>query len=207
MKERVIIEHPFFNDYANAYQSFLGKELDLEDYKQLKEGICGLFRPELLNVKWPAWEIGLPRPENIAPSESLKVWNAHAMILLKDFFKRAEKGLLYCDYSVVLEKFQGGVESRIGKTEGLHFNFEATYWTFNIKFNKWLNRNIDIYNCSLVCNLDEVLSRFDAYLREAFFPTPGPYDIGTKKRKKRQKQLLDKFAPNIRKELIKEIWG
>jgi len=114
----------------------------------------------------------------------LDLWREQAVLFLRDFFKRVENKSLYCDYNAVVEKFgRGRVKSRIGKTSGLHFNLEAVYWTFNIKFNKCLEQNIRTYGCSLVCPLDEILARFDSYLREAFFPTPGPYDIGPKKTK------------------------
>lgn len=107
----------------------------------------------------------------------------------------------------MVKKFGEGVESRIGKSKGLHFNLEAAYWTFNVKFNKWIGQNRRAYNCTLVCNLDEILSRFDSYLREAFFPTSGSYDIGPRKRKKLQKRMLGDFAPTIKEALMKEIWG
>jgi hypothetical protein len=201
-----ILEHPFFNDYANAFQARCLKELGDEGRERLKKLVCALMPSEILEMKWEGWEIGMPRPVELATEEAVNHWQEQAMVLLRDFFRRVKKGELYCDYSVITEKFAGGIERRIGKTSGLLFNLEATYWTFNIKFNKWMENNRKTYNCSLICALDEILARFDAYLREAFFPTLGPYDIGPKKRKKLEDRMLRHFAPEIRKALMKEIW-
>ena len=208
MSETTIVEHPFFDAYAEAFQVAASKELGAEGRQRLKEINCALFPNSYLKKQWPGWEIGIPRPAELVTKEFLDSLQKDVVIFLIDFFKRVEKAMLYCDYSAVVEKFgQERVESRLGKTIGLHFNLEAAYWTFNIKLNKWEDQNIKVYNCSLVCPLDEILARFDSYLREAFFPTPGPYDIGPKKRKNLQKQILRRFAPNLEKPLIKEIYG
>jgi len=202
-----IIEHPFFDDYARAFQARCLREFREEGREHLKKLVCTLMPSETLELKWPGWEIGMPRPVEFATEEAVNNWEEQAIVLLRDFFKRVEKGELYCDYSAVVEKFGGGVEKRIGKTSGLLFNLEAAYWTFNIKFNKWIKQNKKAHNCCLVCFLDEMLARFDAHLRVAFFPTPGPYDIGQRKRKKLEDRMLRKYAPTIRKALMKEIWG
>lgn len=203
----VIIEHPFFDDYANAVQARCLRELGEEGRKRLKKLACTLWPTEILEMKWEGWEIGIPRPVQLATEEAVNLWEKHAIILLRDFFKRVEKGQLYCDYSSVVEKFGEGIESRIGKTSGLLFNLESAYWTFNVRFSKWIEKNRKKYKCCLVCPLDEMLARFDAQLRVSFFPTPGPYDIGPRKRKKLENRMLKKHAPSIREALMKEIWG
>lgn len=206
MIKRIIIDHPFFSEFVKACQSCFITGLSTEERHELKEYSCTLYTPRILKNIWPGWELGLPRPPNFVPKKNREEWNKYVAFLLLDFFKRVENRQLYCDYSAVVEKFGGGVENRIGKKSGLEFNLEAVYWTFNVKFNKWINQNRKVYSCSLVCNLDEILARFDSCLREAFFPTPGPHDIGPKKRKKLEDQMLRDFAPNLREALMKEIW-
>jgi len=202
----VIIEHPFFDDYANAFQACCLRKLGEEGRKRIKTLACTPWPTGFLKIKWEGWEIGIPRPVKFATEEMVYTWEEQAIVLLRDFFKRVENGQFYCDYSAVVEKLGKGIESRIGKTSGLLFNLEAAYWTFNVMFNKWIEQNRKNYNCSLVCSLDEILARFDAHLRVAFFLTPGPYDIGPKKRKKLQDRMLHKYAPNIRRSLMKELW-
>jgi hypothetical protein len=57
-----------------------------------------------------------------------------------------------------------------------------------------------------VCTLDEIIARADSILREAFFPTPGPFEMGDRRRKEYQIKLLREVAPNIAKPLIEQIW-
>lgn len=129
-------------------------------------------------------------------------------MFLIDFFKRVNGRKLYCDFSAVVERFgKEKVANRISNKTGLHLNLEEVYWTLNIKFNRWIHSNIKFYDCSLVCELDEILTAADGMLREAFFPTPGPFDIGLRKRKKLQRQMLRDFAPTLKKPLIRQIWG
>ena len=203
----IIIDHPFFDDCAKAFASQIGKEFDKQQGEELMRQVCTLYTPRMLGIKWDCWQIGIPRPASLAGQDIVKYWQGGGAILQIDFFKRVETSQYYCDYSTIIGKFGEGVEKRIGKSSGLHFNLEATYWTFNIKFNKWIKHNIEEHSCSLVCDLDEFLARCDDYLREAFFPTPGPYDIGPKKRKNLQDRVLKEFAPNIREALMKDIWG
>lgn len=209
MSETIIPDHPFFDDYVKVFQSACLKELGAEGRQRLKEVVCALFPSSILEERWPGWEIGIPRPAKLLTKEVLHEWQTDVALFLEDFFKRVEKGMLYCDYSTVIEKFgKERVERRMRAKSGLHYNLEAAYWTFNVKFTKWHWQNIQDYGCSLVCGLDEVLARFDSYLRQAFFPTPGPGDIGWgKERKKFQKRMLGDFAAHLEKPLIKQIWG
>ena len=57
-----------------------------------------------------------------------------------------------------------------------------------------------------MCDLDEIVARADSILREAFFPTPGPVDIGLKKRREYQIKVLREAAPHLEKQLIEQIW-
>ena len=119
---------------------------------------------------------------------------------------RVEHGKLYCDYSFVIERFGEDLVKRrmIGKT-GLQYNLERVYWTFNTRFNNWIDQNTENYDCSLVCDLDEIIAAAHDILREAFFPTPGPFDIGPKKRKEYQIKVLREVALNLEKTLIEKI--
>lgn len=201
----IIIDHPFFYECFKAFESQSGKMFDGKALDEFRESTCKLYTPKMLQIRWPRWEIGLPRPTSLIGDAHAKYLLEGATSLLKDFFKRVQNGHLYADYSTIEEKFGEGIESRIGKSSGLHFNLEAAYWTFNIKFNNWIGHNRKEYDCSLVCDFDEFLARFDDYLRNAFFPTPGPYDVGPKLRKEAQDILLNEFAPNIREALMKDI--
>jgi len=208
MSEKIVKKHPFFEDLVRAINSYESRKVTQEEFESLKDYVCTIYPSSLLNIKWGGWEIGLPRPDDEIPQKYVSFWRGNAVMMFKDFFNRVEKGELYCSYSVIIEKFGEGIEARIGKSSGLHYNLEAAYWTFNIKFNNWINQNIKAHNCTLICHLDAILARLDAYyLREGFFPTPGPHDIGPKKRKKLQDKMLFDVAPNIRTALMKDIWG
>ena len=206
--EKVVLDHPFWDDYAEVLKSAAVKEIDsdsLEKFRQLK---CSLLPPHLLKVHWPGWELGIPRPPNLIPKEALSLWNEYVALFIIDFFKRVEDCKLYCDFSTVVERFgEELVEERFHMKTGLNYNLEAVYWTFNRKLNNWIHQNIKRYDCSLVCDLDEILARADDQLRAAFFPTPGPFDVGLRERKKFQKQMLSVFAPDSEKPLIEQIWG
>jgi len=201
------IEHPFFDDYANAFQASCLRDLDIEGRERLKKVVCVLWPAKILEMKWEAWQIGIPRPVKLSTRKAVNFWEEQARVLLRDFFKRVANAHLYCDYSAIAEKYGTGLEKRIGKTGGMLFNLEAAYWTFNVKFNKWMGQNRELYNCCLVCPLDEMLARFDVQLRAAFFPTPGPYRIRWPfSRKRLQNRMLRIYAPALKEALMKEIW-
>lgn len=205
--DKITVEHPFFNDFAEAFQAVAVKKLGPKDREQLKQIYCSLLPSSYLKIRWPGWEIGIPRPKESVPNEVFELRQRDIALFLSDFFKRVENGKLYCDYSAVVEQFgEEQVEGRMAGKTGLHYNLERVYWTLNVKLNDWIKQNIKTYDCSLVCELDEIVAKSDSYLREAFFPTPGPFDIGPKKRKELQKQMLHQFAPALEKPLIEQIW-
>lgn len=196
MKECVILEHPFWSDFVEAFRSAAVKEVDPDSLEELKQLNCRLFPASLLEMRWEGWEMGIHRPPESFPKEWVEIRSRYVTMFLVDFFKRVKGRKLYCDYSAVAERFgEEKVANRMGKKTGLHLNLEGVYWTLNVKFNRWIDSNIRLYDCSLVCELDEILTAADGLLREAFFPTPGPFDIGPRKRKKLQQQMLRKFAP------------
>ena len=205
--DKVIVEHPFFDDYIKAFQAFAVKQVDAQNRERLKKLNCSLFPPLQVSYRWEGWQIGIPRPPELFPKEWLDLRKKDIEIFLRDFFMRVEHGKLYCDYSFVIERFGEDLVKRrmIGKT-GLQYNLERVYWTLNAKLRNWIRQNIENYHCSLVCELDEIVAKSDSWLRVAFFPTPGPCDIGAKKRKKLQKQMLHDFAPALEKSLIEQIW-
>jgi len=205
--ENRIIEHPFFEVFIEAFQAFCSKKIEKEEYGRFKQTFCGKFPDTYLEKYWEGVEIGIPRPSELVPQESLEMWQRDVVMLLVNFFKRVEEFKLYSDYSDIERKFNKDIPEVLGKTEGLHFNLEAVYWTFNIKWNEYIDENWSKYNCTLICPLDEIFSRFDSILRECFFPTPGPYDLGPVARRKEQEKLLENCAPELKDALLKDIWG
>ena len=91
MSETIIIEHPFFDDYAEAFQSVAVKELGAEGRERLKEVQCALFPSSYLTKRWQGWEIGIPRPAELIPKEVskkvLEQWHRGRELFLRDFFK------------------------------------------------------------------------------------------------------------------------
>lgn len=204
----IIIDHPFWDDYVEALRSAAVREIDPDSLEKAKRLNCSLFPSSCLKARWEGWQMGIERPQESVPKEWLELRLLYVDLFLTDFFKRVKNRKLYCELSLVVEHFgEELVKDRIGKKSGLHFNLEAVYWTFNVKFNKWIHQNIKVYDCSLVCELDEILATADSILRAAFFPMPGPHDIGLGKRKKLQKQLLHQFAPTLVKPLTEQIWS
>ena len=225
LKDDIILEHPFWDDYLEAFRSVATKEVDPTSLGKIKRLNCSLFPVSYLKMRWEGWQMGIRRPPDSFPKEWLELRSEDIILFLKDFFKRVEKGNLYCDYSAIVDHFGDElVESRVGKKTGLHFHLEAVYWTFNVKFRDWIHKNIKLYDCSLICELDEILATADSELREAFFPTivpaaipelrellgdelPNFHFIGPQKRKELQKQMLHTFAPALEKPLMKQLWG
>lgn len=206
-KESVILEHPFFEDYVEAVQSYSGKTLGTQGLEKTKQIYCSLFPKPILTRRWDGWQLGIPRPKGSMPDEAFNLLYGEATVFLRQFFKRVENDRLYCEWSAVIDRLgEEDVASRMAGKTGLHYNLERVYWTFNIKFNNWIEQNIENYNCTLVCDLDEIIARADSILREAFFPTPGPFDIGPKRRKEYQIKVLREVAPNLEKPLIEQIW-
>ncbi len=204
----IIIDHPFWDDYVEAFRSAALREVDPDSIEKVKWLNLSLFPSSFLKTRWEGWQMGIRRPPESVPKEWLEQRALDVALFLTDFFKRVKNRKLYCDLSLVVEHFgEELVKDRIGKKSGLHFNLETVYWTFNVKFNKWIHQNIKVYDCSLVCELDEILSTADSVLRAAFFPMPGPLDIGPGKRKKLQKQILHQFAPTLEKPLTEQIWS
>ena len=208
MAEIIILEHPFFDDFAEAFQSVAVRKLGTEYREKLKKIYSSLFPSSYLKIRWPGWEIGIPRPKESVPNEVFELRQKDIALFLTDFFKKVDNGNLYCDYSGVVQKFgEELVEQRIRGKTGLHYNLERVYWTLNVKLNNWIHQNIETYDCSLVCDLDEIVAKSDSFLREAFFPTPGPFDIGTRRRKELQKEMLHQFAPTLEQPLMEQIYG
>jgi len=207
VKESVILEHPFWDDYLEAFRSAAVGEVDPDSVEKIRRLTCGLFPAPYLKMRWEGWQLGIRRPPESFPKEWLDLREKDIELFLRDFFRRVEHGELYCDYSLVVKKFgEELVGQRMRGKSGLHYNLERVYWTLNVKLNDWIDQNIKTYDCSLVCELDEIVARTDSWLGEAFFPTPGPLDIGSRKRKELQKQMLHEFAPALEKPLIEQIW-
>ncbi|GAG04088.1 unnamed protein product, partial [marine sediment metagenome] len=178
MKECVILEHPFFDDYMIAFQSAAFKEVDPQSREKIRKLMCELLPSKYLKMRWEGWQMGIRRPPESFPKEWLEQRSLDIALFLADFFKRVESGSLYCDFAVVVERFgEEMVTNRMSKKTGLHLNLERVYWTFNVKFRRWIHSNIRLYDCSLICELDEILATADSELREAFFPTIVPEAI------------------------------
>lgn len=207
MTQGTVIDHPCFEDYARAFQSRAARELGEEGRARLKRINCVVFPSSYLAEHWPGWEVAIPRPPELVPEEALALWQKHSFVFLRAFFDRAQIHDLYCDYLAADPIYKELAGRRTGKTSGPRFKFEDTYWSFRAKFDRWVDQNIQLYGCTLVCPLDEILARFDSVLREAFFPTPGPHDIGPKRRRKLQRELLRSLAPALEESLMREIWG
>jgi len=202
-----ILEHPFFDDYVEAVEAYSGKTLGNQGREKLKQIYCSLFPKAILTTRWDGWELGIPRPKGSMPEEAFNLLYGEGVVFLRDFFKHVENGELYCDYSGVIDKFGDElVAKRMRGKTGIFYNLERAYWTYNITLHYWIEKNIDNYDCSLVCDLDEIAARADSILREAFFPTPGPVDIGAKRRREYQIKVLREAAPQLEKQLIEEIW-
>lgn len=203
ISKTIIDDHPFFNDWVEAFKSLSVREFKMEHQEQLKKLYCKLYPPSILKMRWDGWQIGIPRPLDSLSKEAQDQRIREVDTFLRNFFERVKEGKLYCDYSEVIEKFGSDSEKkRMKGKSGLKLNLEKAYWTFNVKFNKWIDHNIKEYDCSLVCGIDEIVAKSDGILREGFFPTHGPYDIGPQKRKELQEMLLSELAPNLEKELL-----
>lgn len=201
------LEHPFFEDYVEAVQSYSGKTFGKKGRDKLRQVYCTIYPALIIETHWDGWQLGIPRPKDLMPEEAFNLFYGEATVFLRQFFKRVENDNLYCDWSHVISKFgEENVASRMAGKTGLLYNLERVYWTFNVKFNKWICQNTENYGCSLVCDLDEIVARADSILREAFFPTPGPIYIGPKTRKEYQLKVLREAAPNLEKPLIEQIW-
>jgi len=202
-----ILEHPFFQDWVEAVQSYSGKMLEDEELEKTRQVFCSLFPEQILKNRWDGWQLGIPRSKDVMPEKAFNFYYGEATIFLRNFFKRVENDKIYCEWSDVINRFgEENVAIRMKGKTGLHCSLERVYWTFNIKFNNWIRKNKEKYDCSLVCQLDEIVARADEILREAFFPTPGPFEIGHKRRKEYQHKVLREFAPNLEKPLIEQIW-
>lgn len=208
MAEKIISDHTFFGDYFESIQAYSLKKFDQNGIDRLRNFSCSLFPEILLKTRWPGYEMGFPRPRKLIYSKEIyDIWEKHSYLFLRYFFKKVEKGDLFDEYSKIIDRFGETIESRIGKSSGLHFNLEAAYWTFNIKFNQMIETNFSIYDCSLVCNLDEILARFDVLIRPVFFPFTSKEKIKPKKLQKLQRKMLKEFAPSLEESLLNDIWS
>lgn len=207
-EQPVIDDHPFFGDFTEAFRHKAVKDVGPESVDRLKDIYCSMYPQKFLEIEWLGREIGIPRPKEAFPSEVFDLMLEDVDIFLEHFFKRVEDGKLYSDFSIVID-YHGleNVEKRMQGKTGLLLNLERTYWTLCVKLCLWIRHNIEAYDCSLVCDLDEIVARADSFLREAFFPTPGPADIGSKKRRKFQEKMLQLYAPGLEKRLMTEIYG
>jgi hypothetical protein len=201
------LKHPFFQDWVEAVQSYYRKTLEDEELGKIRQVSCSLYPEPILARRWDGWQLGIPRPNDLIGEEAFNFYNEEATVFLRHFFNRVENDKLYCEWSDVIDRFgEETVANRMPGETGVHHSLERVYWTFNIKFNNWIRQNKEEYDCSLVCQLDEIIARADSVLREAFFPTPGPVEIGHRRRKEYQIKLLRDVAPNIEKQLIEDIW-
>ena len=204
----VINDHPFFEDFAQAFRYKAVKELGPEDVSRLRDIYCKMYPQEFLEIEWPGRRTGTPRPKEAFPAEVLELTMKDVGIFLEHFFKRVEEGKLYSDFSIVIDHLGFEyVEKKLQEKTGLLLNLQRAYWTFSVKIWSWIQHNVEGYDCSLVCDLDEIVARAGSLLHGAFFPTRGFPSIRPKRRRKLQKQMLQLYAPKLEKQLMTEIYG
>lgn len=204
-----VIDHPFFDDFAAAYEAAAVRKPGPDDWERIRQLYCSVYPESILSIHWPGWQLGIPRPDDTFPNaeKMLELWALDVAVLLLGFFQKVRQGEVYCDPELFVQDYGLTVEDRIGKSSGLHYNLENAYWTFCAKLRRWIGQNIRVYDCSLVCDLDEILARADSFLRGHFFPTPGRHDMGPQKRKLAQVEFLRVFAPDFGAALLSEMYG
>ena len=200
-----MLDHPFWEFYEKATRRSFKPDTPQEIYDKLKRLNCELFREEILKVQWRGMEIGSPRPKSFVGKDAVEQNKIDADALLFEFFNMVESGETFGDASAIKERYTYTVEDRIGKSSGLHYNFETAYWTFLINWNDWTRRNEEEYGCPLVCHLDSIFAHFNVALRSLFFRMPGPIKLPKWSIRWGQKRFLKKYAPRIADELYSEI--
>ena len=107
------------------------------------------------------------------------------------FFKKAAHGETFGPLSRIEERFGKSLEENYGLSEGPFINVAKTYWTYKLELGDLSAEysNVVLYT---------FLSEFEVNIASVFFPTQGPVGgPSVSQRKEMQRQLLQRFAPEI----------
>lgn len=217
----VVIDHPFWDFYEKAVRRRFKPGMPQEVYDRLRDINCKLFPENILRIAWRGMEIRSPRPPSLVGRDAHRQDRLEADVLLSHFFEMVESGETFRAIQTIREGQERSTEDRIGeasghdgedvrwelldisiqdrigKSSGLHYNFETAYWTFLAKWDEWTRQNEDRYGCPLVCHLDSIFAHFNVALRSHFFRILGPFDpLGWLVRIS-QKHFLKAHAPSI----------
>lgn len=106
------------------------------------------------------------------------------------FFKKFVHGEAFGPINRVKEKYRDTVEKNYNLSSGPFVSLARTYWTYKIEIRDLFPEYNDLI-------LTQILSIVERDIASLFFPTPGSVVIWFRQRREDQRQLLEKYAPEI----------
>jgi len=126
-----------------------------------------------------------------SPTYEQKMIATEALEVMYDvFFRKAARGETFGDLIRVKERFGNSIEENYDLSSGPFINFAKTYWTYKLELK-------DLFPTHNKLILSRILNEIEMTIASVFFPMPGPIKIPVKKRKEKQRELLQEFAPEI----------
>lgn len=111
-------------------------------------------------------------------------------VMRRYFFRKATYGETFGLISRVEQFPRASIEENYQLRNGPFINLAKTYWTFKMEV-------CDLFPDYHDLVLAQVLTRVEGDIASVFFPTPGPVVIWVRQRRQQQRQLLERYAPEI----------
>ncbi|MCB0354811.1 MAG: hypothetical protein KDD64_14850 [Bdellovibrionales bacterium] len=110
--------------------------------------------------------------------------------LMRSLFRHAAQGKTFGPESRIKEVFGKNVQDNYGIANGPFINVAKAYWSFRAEVQ-------DVPNEAPGSLLLGVLAYVEQTFASVFFPTPGPVSLPTSLRRQTQKELIQKYAPEM----------
>ncbi|MFC2169953.1 hypothetical protein ACFLRM_05255 [Acidobacteriota bacterium] len=106
------------------------------------------------------------------------------------FYTKFSRGETFGELSRIKERFGETVEGNYGLWDGPFIDMAKTYWTYKLEL-----KDLNSTHPELI--LSALLNDVELLIADVFFPTPGPLQTPVKKRKEKQRKILEKLTPDI----------
>ncbi len=111
-------------------------------------------------------------------------------LVTRYFFKKVTLGETFGPITRVEQRFGRSLEANYDISNGPFIDMAKTYWTYHLEI-----ADLSPEHHNLV--LARVLFQVNGDIASMFFPTPGPAIIWVRRRRETQRELLEKYAPEM----------
>lgn len=127
--------------------------------------------------------------KTVSPQERAEML-AISEVMIRLFFRKAATGETFGPLEKMLPRFGTTLEAKYRLAEGPFINLARTYWTYAEELT-------DLPPEMQHHVISNVLAYVDLFVQSRFFPTHGSAKMSVRKRARAQRDLLQKYVPEI----------